>query len=154
MTLLVIFSLFATSIAALKCKITSSDPSWPTEADWSSLNTNIHGTLLRTVPVASSCWSGNPFNSTIDCGTVRSNWTSAYFHGLPESVDYPIFTNNSCLPPGAVGYEGSLGCTVKRLPRYIVKAEDVESVAVALKWAADREIRVVIKGTGHDLCGR
>lgn len=43
---------------------------------------------------------------------------------------------------------------MKRLPRYIVKAEDVESVAVALKWAADREIRVVIKGTGHDLCGR
>ncbi|KAF4627953.1 hypothetical protein G7Y89_g10198 [Cudoniella acicularis] len=144
----------ATTLAS-QCKVTTSDASWPSEADWSTLNSSISGTLIRTVPVASSCWPGNPFGSKIDCATVESNWTSAHFHGLqPESVDFPVFTNNSCIPPGSTGYSEAQGCTLGGLPQYIVNATSAEQVALALKWAADRQIRIIVKGTGHDLCGR
>lgn len=40
------------------------------------------------------------------------------------------------------------------LPSYIVNATSAKQVATATKWAADRDIRIVVKGTGHDLNGR
>ncbi|KAF2102107.1 FAD-binding domain-containing protein [Rhizodiscina lignyota] len=144
-----------TTSAAAQCKLTTQHDSWPTEADWSALNNSISGQLIQTVPVASSCWPGNPFNSNVDCATVRSNWTSAAFHAQrPESVDFPVFTNNSCIPPDSPGYTKAQGCTLRGLPQYIVDATGAAQAAVALKWAADRNVRVIVKGTGHDLCGR
>ncbi|TAQ86639.1 hypothetical protein B7494_g5017 [Chlorociboria aeruginascens] len=158
MLLSIIFPLLiatASVSAASECKLSPSDASWPSAAAWSALNGSISNTLLRTVPAASSCWPGNPFGSKVDCATVQASWTSAYFHQkLPESVDFPVFTNNSCIPPGATGYSEARGCTLRGLPHYIVNASSAEHVAVALKWAADRNIRVIVKGTGHDLCGR
>jgi FAD/FMN-containing dehydrogenase len=40
------------------------------------------------------------------------------------------------------------------MPQYIVNATTEEQIATALNWAATRNIRVVVKGTGHDLNGR
>ncbi|USW50384.1 Putative FAD linked oxidase, FAD-binding, type PCMH, subdomain 2 [Septoria linicola] len=42
-------------------------------------------------------------------------------------------------------------CQLGGLPSYIVNATSPEQVATAAKWAAERNIRIVIKGTGHDL---
>jgi FAD/FMN-containing dehydrogenase len=40
------------------------------------------------------------------------------------------------------------------LPRYIVNATRLEHISEAMKWASQRNIRIVVKGTGHDLNGR
>jgi FAD/FMN-containing dehydrogenase len=91
----------------------------------------------------------------VACGVVEANWTSGIFHSeRPESVDYPIYANNSCLPPGSAGFDPTQGCHLGGLPEYIVNATTENQVASAVKWAADRNIRVVVKGTGHDLNGR
>ncbi|KAF4546559.1 Isoamyl alcohol oxidase [Lasiodiplodia theobromae] len=131
------------------------DSAWPSDAEWATLNKTIGGALLRTTPVASSCWPGNPFNSPYSCDAVKGNWSSGIFHAaLPESIDYPIFANNSCLPPGASGYDESRGCELGGLPEYIVNATTAEQVATAMTWAAERNIRITVKGTGHDMNGR
>jgi hypothetical protein len=119
------------------------------------LNGSIGGTLLKTSPVASSCYSGNPFNSTTECSEVEDDWTLSTFHAAhPESIDYPIYANNSCLPPGATGYTEQKGCEVGALPQYIVNATTAEQIAIAMAWASTRNIRIVVKGTGHDMNGR
>ncbi|PLB45049.1 FAD-binding domain-containing protein [Aspergillus steynii IBT 23096] len=111
--------------------------------------------LLSTVPVASSCWASNPFGSSVSCRTVQSSWANASWHSQrPESIDYLIYANNSCLPPTAPGYVADNGCTLGGLPQYIVNATTEEQIATAMKWAAERNIRIVVKGTGHDLNGR
>lgn len=46
------------------CKTTPADVSWPSLQEWSFLNASIGGALIQTAPVASSCYSNNPFNST------------------------------------------------------------------------------------------
>jgi FAD/FMN-containing dehydrogenase len=51
-------------------------------------------------------------------------------------------------------YSKKQGCTIGALPQYIVNATEAADVALAMKWAADRNIRIVVKGTGHDLNGR
>ncbi|KAK5737377.1 hypothetical protein LTR17_006796 [Elasticomyces elasticus] len=137
------------------CKITPSDPTWPSDYDWQTLNSSINGRLSKTIPAASPCWPGNPFGSQVSCDSVGTNWTSGIFHAArPESIDYPVWANNSCLPPGTPGYERGQGCELGGLPEYIVNATQEGHVATASKWASGRNIRVSVKGTGHDMNGR
>lgn len=137
------------------CKSTSHDASWPSTSDWSSLNKTIGGFLLRTVPKASSCYAGNPFGSTVSCATVNDKWTNSTWHSQqPESIDYQVYANNTCLPNKGTGYSVEKGCSAGGFPTYIVNATDSNHVAYAMKWASDRNIRITVKGTGHDLNGR
>ncbi|PYH92808.1 putative isoamyl alcohol oxidase [Aspergillus ellipticus CBS 707.79] len=159
MLLLLSPALFLAATASVSqspaCKVTPYDSKWPSTSDWMSLNASIDNQLLRTVPIASSCWSGNPFGSSVSCGTVKSEWANGMWQStLPESIDYPIYANNSCLPPNASGYSATSGCTLGGLPQYIVNATTEQQVATAVKWAVARNIRIVVKGTGHDLNGR
>lgn len=137
------------------CKLTPLDRDWPSFDDWQALNASIGGALLKTVPVASSCYRDNPFHSSVACAAVIASWNSTDFHALlPESVAYPIFANNSCLPPGSPGYLAYRGCTLGGLPAYIVNATAESQIATAMRWASGRGIRIIVKGTGHDLLGR
>ncbi|PWY93048.1 putative isoamyl alcohol oxidase [Aspergillus sclerotioniger CBS 115572] len=147
--------LAVTASASSACKVTPYDPAWPSNADWAALNASIDHRLLSTVPVASSCWTGNPFGSSVSCSAVEEDWANASWQSrFPESIDYPVYANNSCLPPTADGYLAERGCTTGGMPQYIVNATSEEQIATAMKWAADRNIRIVVKGTGHDLNGR
>ncbi|KAL5334207.1 hypothetical protein BJX70DRAFT_405580 [Aspergillus crustosus] len=137
------------------CKSSSQDPTWPALEEWNALNTSIAGALLRTAPAASACYPGNPFDSTENCADVTDHWSYAAYHAAwPEGMDYSIFTNHSCLPPGVEGYTKERGCTIGGFPQYTVNATTEEQIATAMKWASERNIRIVIKGTGHDMSGR
>lgn len=137
------------------CKITPSDSSWPSTEDWAVLNGTINGALIRTVPSASTCWTGNPYGSTIPCELVGDKWSNGTWHSQqPESIDYQIYANNTCLPTDASGYLAEKGCSVDAFPQYIVNATEESHVAYAMKWASDHHIRITVKGTGHDLNGR
>ena len=123
--------------------------------EWAALNRSIEGVLIKTAPIASSCYPGNPFNSPERCAIVQDQWSNAAHHATwPESIDYPIWTNNSCIPKGSNGYSEGKGCSIGGLPQYTVNATAVEHVSKAMKWASERNIRIVVKGTGHDLNGR
>ncbi|KAL5318438.1 hypothetical protein ACEPPN_013498 [Leptodophora sp. 'Broadleaf-Isolate-01'] len=137
------------------CKTTPLDVNWPSDEQWQALNVSIGGTLIKTSPVASSCYPGNPFNSTTSCELATSSWTLSQFHAaLPESIDYPFYANNSCLPPGASGFAEQKGCSIGGFPEYIVNATSEEQVSIALAWASEHNLRIVVKGTGHDMNGR
>ncbi len=148
--------LAATSAGAVSnCKSTPLDSAWPNHAEWKSLNDSINGALIRTAPAASSCYPGNPFGSPENCADVTNHWTYAAYHAAwPESVDYSIFTNHSCLPPAVDGYVKARGCSIGALPQYIVNATTEDQIATTMKWASSKNIRIVIKGTGHDMNGR
>ncbi|KAM0123919.1 hypothetical protein ACHAO1_011188 [Botrytis cinerea] len=155
------FSLLSTLTLAINfnstqtCKVTPADASWPSSADWTALNASISGTLIKTLPPASSCYIGNPFNSTQNCSSVQTNWVLASWQAdTPEGIDYPIYANNSCLPTDATGYQAGKGCEIGASPIYVVNATTEDHIATAMKWATERNIRIVIKGTGHDLNGR
>lgn len=137
------------------CKTTPSESSWPSPEDWASLNSTINGSLRRTVPAASACWSDNPFDSTISCEVATDKWSNGTWHSQPpESINYQLYANNTCLPTNVSGYSAEKGCSIDAFPQYIVNATDASNVAYAMKWASDRNIRVTVMGTGHDLNGR
>lgn len=148
-------ALFVGVTSAADCKVTPSDPEWPSESAWADLNTTISGSLIRTVPVASSCYSNSTFGSGVTCDEASENWGDGMWHSQqPESIDYPLYANNSCLPETAAGNAPGQSCSLGGYPTYIVNATEEQHVAVAMKWASERNIRIVVKGTGHDLNGR
>lgn len=144
-----------TAASISTCKTTPSDIDWPIESAWAALNASIDGTLIKTLPPASSCYVGNPFNSTNSCESVGSDWGFAAWQAAqPEGIDYPIYGNNSCLPLNATGYIESRGCSIGASPQYVVNATTEQQIATALAWASRRNLRIVIKGTVHDMNGR
>lgn len=52
--------------------------------------------------------------------------------------------------PGA----GKIGCGIGRYPAYVVNATEEWHIKAALKFAAERNLRVVVKNTGHNFQGR
>ncbi|RAH53071.1 FAD binding domain protein [Aspergillus piperis CBS 112811] len=143
------------ALAAANCKTTPGDAAWPSTEEWSALNQSIGGSLIRTAPAASSCYAGNPLGSSYNCSSVKDHWSYAAYHAAwPESNDYSIYNNNSCVPPGVAGYTKDKGCSIGGMPQYIVNATTEEQVATAMSWASQRDIRIIVKSTGHDLNGR
>ncbi|PLB51463.1 FAD-binding domain-containing protein [Aspergillus steynii IBT 23096] len=143
--------------AALDCKCSPSDPCWPASSDWASLNETLSGHLIRTVPPAVVCYRNEPEFDQKACQAVLSNWTASAFHAAdPASVDDPATANNSCNPlysngTSITGNKHALreGCSLGNYFPYVVNVTELSHVQTALKFAADRNLRVNIKNTGH-----
>ncbi|WAO86056.1 FAD-binding PCMH-type domain-containing protein [Fusarium falciforme] len=126
-------TLIGVALADPRCKNHPLNPNWPSIDDWNTLNRSTNGALIRTNPVESSCFNNN---SAVNCDHVQENWFYSDLHSsLPESIGYPYWANRSCVPPNDYAYDKALGCELGGLP-------------------AQRNIRIVVKGTGHDLSGR
>lgn len=131
-------------------------------SDWADLNNTLSGALIRGKPPASVCYSNEPNYNEEACAFVRARWFDSTFHASdPVSIDYPTWTNNSCNPIYLNGTSvtgdsdaGTRGCNDDTYPAFVVNATENSQIATALKWADVKNIRVVVKATGHSYTGR
>lgn len=80
----------------------------------------------------------------------------------PLSIDYPFWADALACPPifpngtslAGDPRAGENGCRRGGLPEYVVNATEEWHVAEAVKWAASRNVRLVVKSTGHNHLGR
>ncbi|KAF2624631.1 FAD binding domain protein [Macroventuria anomochaeta] len=158
----VLATLVTTSATRLRCKCTPEDACWPTSSDWAHLNTTLSGALILPTPPASVCFASQPNYDEEACALIRSKWFDSTFHASdPISIDYPIWTNNSCNPifPNGTSLTGDpnagkRGCNADTYPAYVVNAIHASQIATSLKWAGEKNVRVVVKATGHSYTGR
>jgi len=135
---------------------------WPSEADWVSFNKTLNGALIRSVPPGSVCYSDQPNYDPEACKVAATQWFNSTWHAEdPVSIDYPIWTNNSCNPIWPNGTSitgdpnaGARGCSVGAYPAYVVNLTTPKQIGDALKWADEKNIRIVVKSTGHSYSGR
>ncbi|KAF2648010.1 hypothetical protein K491DRAFT_264758 [Lophiostoma macrostomum CBS 122681] len=155
--------LFSSSIvAASSCKCTPESSWWPSPAEWSALNATLSGALIQSIPPASVCYPSEPNYNEAECGYVRSQWSNSTFHAEnPISIDYPTRIHNPCSPIWPNGTSvtgdpnaGGKGCSLGALPPYVVNATTAEQVSETVKWAGERDIRVIVKNTGHSYSAR
>jgi hypothetical protein len=107
------------------------------------------------------CYPGPAFNQTL-CNQVLGSWVDSDFHAEnPFSIDFSYWANTSCNPIFSNGTSltgdpraGSRGCTIGNYPPYAVNATSADIIGNTIKWAAQKNIRVVIKNTGHSFSGR
>ncbi|KAI1135146.1 FAD-binding domain-containing protein [Hypoxylon sp. FL0543] len=147
----------ATNSTIPKCRSISGDASWPSQADWDNLNDTVGGRLIATVPIAAPCHKSlfgqtgqSRFNQP-DCEALRNVWFLPETH-LPSSsspMAYP-FSNNSCNP----WLEPETPCTIGSHVAYSVNATSAYDFQEAIKFARERNVRLVIRNTGHDYLGK
>lgn len=125
-------------------------------------NKTLGGALIRGVAPGSVCFPSEPNYSEEACSYARTQWFNSTWHTEdPVSVDYPIWTNNSCNPIWPNGTSvtgdanaGTRGCSIGAYPAYIVNATTSSQVGATLKWASTWNIRIIVKSTGHSYPGR
>ena len=135
------------SSAAAVCKTTPSSPMWPCAADWQALNKTLSGRLLEPAPPAAVC---HPTQPSFDAAVCKNtDWTDATTYANdPLGIINPNWSNDSCLP------QPKFPCTGKGFPVYVVNASSPEHVSTGIKFAKKHNIRLNVKGSGHDYLGR
>ncbi|KAF1925976.1 isoamyl alcohol oxidase [Didymella exigua CBS 183.55] len=132
-----------------QCKTFPGDKAWPSKTEWDNLNSTVGGRLIATVPLGAPCHGASFNNAT--CESLKAQWQSEKIHyESSSSVMAPFFANQSCDPfqPRA------RPCELGNYVRYAVNASGPADVQKAIAFAASKNIRLVIRNTGHDYLGR
>ncbi|KAK4212636.1 6-hydroxy-D-nicotine oxidase [Rhypophila decipiens] len=131
-----------------ECKIQSGDSEWPSESLWARFNTSVNGTLLKPHPVALACYPQTDYYSKDTCSYLVNNASSTRFF-----LDDPVNSlttwaqGGSCLQ--MLDTTGRT-CNQQGTPTYVVNASSVAHIQAAVNFARNHNLRLVIKGTGHD----
>ena len=135
-----------------KCRCFPGDSCWPSSAEWAEFNTTLGGKLIATVPIGSPCHDG-PLGSFDEakCAQLQSVWGFPETHySTSSSIQSAFFANGSCDPFLA----RSVPCVLGNFVSYAVDARSAADYRTTLAFAALRNIRLVIRNTGHDFIGK
>ncbi|KAK8031114.1 hypothetical protein PG990_000848 [Apiospora arundinis] len=142
----------ATAASLAACKCGPEEKCWPSEDAWASLDRSLGGRLIKTEPIAKSCYPGAAFDRP-ECDYVTKRWSDQDFMtSNPIGRPYPY--NITCAPVdyGSGAVPGS--CILGISPRYAVNATERGHILSAMDFAKQNNIRLVVASTGHDLNGR
>jgi hypothetical protein len=149
------------------CKNIPGDEDWPSDETWRAFNDTLGGVLLRPKPLGSVCYTGPSYDAQ-RCQQLQQTWTNMNLQYLPlspphlnslthPSADHPSSTmsqwasGTSCPP---TSHPNSTLCTQGGWPVYVVAARTTRHVQLAINFARNANIRLVIKNSGHDFNGK
>ncbi|KAK3345988.1 hypothetical protein B0T25DRAFT_583267 [Lasiosphaeria hispida] len=132
------------------CREFPGSEDWPSDTDWQRLNTTLNGALLKPLPPAAACYVGANYDAA-KCRYLINNATTNHFYlDDPVTVLTQWTQGGTCLP--ALNATGI--CLQGGFPVYVVNATTVMHVQAAVNFARNKNIRLIIKNTGHDFGGR
>jgi FAD/FMN-containing dehydrogenase len=136
--LLVLINSFfiANGYAELSCRCLPSQTCWPGEKDWSQLEGKLDGKLIKPQAYLVVC-KKNPVGNA--CKETLTNLKNPFY----------IESN-----PSTTQTQGWLDAWSNQPSSFVVEAQDRNDVVAAVDFAHKHNLRLVIKGTGHDYLGR
>jgi hypothetical protein len=135
--------------STLSCKASLGSPGWPSASSWAALNNSLAGRLLRPPPPGAVCHPSQATYNAQICPAVLEAWSTTFFHqSNPISNAWNNWSNDSCLP-----YPDT-PCSGGGYPVYVVNATCKEDVKKGIDFARKNNVRLIVKGTGHDYIGR
>ncbi|RPD61129.1 FAD-binding domain-containing protein [Lentinus tigrinus ALCF2SS1-7] len=149
-------TLHAATAAQSQCRCLYGDPCWPSDGDFADLATQVSQPLIHPVPPAQPCYTSA--NSS-ECATVVANWNDGDWRanqtGSMEASNFETFTfSNGTIEACYLNTTLGVPCGQGSVPVIGVDARSVEDVQAAVKFASDHNLRLAVKNTGHDYCGR
>lgn len=128
------------------CKPLPGDKTWPFEAQWQALNHSISGRLVVSKPLGAVCHPASDVYNNASCKALNTNWTSSLWQ---ESVPWTsMYNDETCLP------SAQTPCSTVGYPAYVIEAKSVGDVQAGVLFARNTGVRLIVKGTGHDVSGR
>ncbi|KAK8098311.1 FAD-binding domain-containing protein [Apiospora kogelbergensis] len=133
------------------CRAFPGSPSWPPPEEWRELNGSLGGALLNPMPPGAVCYSNSEYYNQNACNDILANARSSRFYIDDPVSEMTTWTEGrTCSarnnPPG--------NCTQGGFPVYVVNATTVRHVQIAVNFARNKSLRLVVKNTGHDWIGR
>ncbi|THU97181.1 hypothetical protein K435DRAFT_663116 [Dendrothele bispora CBS 962.96] len=145
------------SQAASRCRCLYNDTCWPSEDQFSDLQSKLSQPLIRPVPPATPCYP--PSDPSENCTDVLANASNGRWlsdrAGAMQSMNFQAFiTDNGTIETCFL--DTSLNAAACPGAPSICPTEggSTETQGAAVVFAAEHDLRVVIKNTGHDLLGR
>ncbi|KAI1656418.1 FAD-binding domain-containing protein [Daldinia decipiens] len=134
------------------CREYPGTPNWPLDEEWSRLNRSLGGALIKGIPPAAVCYDG-PYKDEAACAWLTWNVTFTRFYmNDPVTVFSEWPEGDTCHT--TFGQQTGENCTQGAFPVYVVNATTVRQIQIAVNFARNRNLRLVIKNTGHDFVGR
>ncbi|PSN59523.1 FAD-binding domain-containing protein [Corynespora cassiicola Philippines] len=132
-----------------RCKVIPGDEGWPSVQTWAQLNQTVEGRLIATVPLGSVC-HGSSFDQS-QCSKMQSEWGFASLV-VPQPAEFMStwFQNNTCTPFS----DPSGPCELGNRASYSIDVRSVEDIQAGLAFAKSRNVRLVVKNSGHDFFGK
>ncbi|KAK8081695.1 fad binding domain-containing protein [Apiospora saccharicola] len=138
-----------------RCSIFPGDDLWPPETEWTRLNRSLDGVLLRPTPAGAVCYPDHPAYDAAQCQFLLQDARSTRFWLDDPLTELAQWTQGTTCPAIASQTQGEMkNCTRGGFPEYVVNATTAKHVQIAVNFARNKGIRLVIKNTGHDFGGR
>ena len=111
----------------------------------------MSGKLIADTPLAASCYPG-PAQNAATCAFMDTALTNqTYVAETAIGLSYPT---DSCPAVDANAGLPLKNCSIGDQPRYTVNATQVSDVVSTVKYASQKNLRLVIRNTGHDILRR
>ncbi len=136
LSFLFIRAAFAHENTSLKCRCLPNQDCWPSESDWGSLSKQLSKPLVKPKSELSPC---------------KENEKSAACQLALKNMQNPFYVQSL---PGETMSQGWYKAWDSQLSEYAVEAQSTKDVVAAVNFARQHNIKVVIKGAGHDYLGR
>ncbi|KAI1344273.1 putative 6-hydroxy-D-nicotine oxidase [Xylariaceae sp. FL0016] len=134
------------------CKTFPGDALWPIKTIWKVFDLLTGGALIETVPIGAVCFTNSEHYDEAKCQDILDHWTESATHANdPTSVMSPLFQGKTCMPQS--GGDGST-CELGGFASYSVNISTVAQVQLAINFARNLNLRLVIQNTGHDFLGK
>jgi hypothetical protein len=143
--------------AADTCRCLYGEPCWPNEFEFAKLATQLSQPVLHPLPPASACY--HPSASSDSCEDVTAHFTDGTWRsnhpGAMQSINFEAFESHkghisACYLDTALG----IPCKQGSVPPVGVDARSESDVQAAVNFAKQHNLKLVVKGTGHDFLGR
>ncbi|KAH7072254.1 FAD/FMN-containing isoamyl alcohol oxidase-like protein MreA [Paraphoma chrysanthemicola] len=144
------FAAASNATAKKQCKTVPGDADWPSEQDWNAFNETLGGVLLKPRPLASVCYEGDGYDAR-KCESLKANWAGMNLHSDDPTSIMSQWASGSTCPP--TSFPNST-CTQGGYPAYVVRALTIRHIQLAINFARNNNIRLVIKNSGHDFNGK
>jgi hypothetical protein len=124
-----------------KCRVGPGDAGWPTVDEWAKLNKTLGGALLKPAPPAAVCYQGESYNAAT-CDLITSGSRTRYHldHPLGVLTEWP--GGSTCV---VVKNPAPKTCEQGGFPPYVLNATTVRQIQIAVNFARNRNLRLIIK---------
>lgn len=149
---LLAFSAIPASYAtnATPCRCLFGDPCWPFQADFDSLAQRVSQPFLHPLPPARPCYVNANLS---ECAAVVANWTDGNWRadqpGSMQNTNFETFTfSNGTVGACYLNVTIGVPCQQGSVSVIGVDARTTSDAQAAVNFAAEHNLRLVVKSTG------
>ncbi|KAI1267379.1 putative 6-hydroxy-D-nicotine oxidase [Xylariaceae sp. FL1019] len=134
-----------------KCKTFPGDLLWPSKIVWKVFDLLTGGALIKTVPIGAACYPDSEHYDAERCSYITDNWHESLTHASdPTSAMSPLFQGKTCMPENG----NTSTCELGGFPSYAVNISTPAQIQLAINFARNTGVRLIVKNTGHDFLGK